>query len=208
MPKSQKSCVRHPSILRNRRIWGAADDAVLNKVPKILKNLLFNYNRLTLWQTWIFGSHSHSAGTTLLLKAAEIAINGYNYIRVAWIRIFGEAGSGSALEWKAGSDSAWKSESRSCRAQNGAVEGRERSQWRRGGSKWSRGQPETSGRRFSALKSKIRNFKAQNGAIKGRERSQWRRGGSKWSRGRPVDRWSQIRIPLISRIQIRFSDSH
>jgi hypothetical protein len=36
-------------------------------------------------------------------------------------------------------------------AQNGAVKGRERSQWRRGGSKWSPGGYADSGRRFASL---------------------------------------------------------
>jgi hypothetical protein len=42
---------------------------------------------------------------------------------------------GSAIFWKAGSGSALKSKFMSLEAQNEAMEGRRRSQWRRGGSK-------------------------------------------------------------------------
>ncbi len=51
------------------------------------------------------------------------------------IRIIFEVGSGSgsvsALKWKVGYGSTLKSKSRSFKGQNGAVGGRERSQWRR-----------------------------------------------------------------------------
>ncbi len=65
----------------------------------------------------------------------------YGKIRIRISVIFGVvSGSGSALEWKAGSGSAFKSKFRSLKAQNRAVEGHGRSQLKHGGSEWSSGE--------------------------------------------------------------------
>ncbi len=110
--------------------------------PPIIKHYKNNnYNRLTFWKIQheiknIWVSHYNTAAWH---GGSTVAINGYNYqgcgseSRTAWIRVFWGSWIRIRIRVKSWIRLRIKVKKQVCKAQNGAMEDRERSQWRRGG---------------------------------------------------------------------------